>query len=161
MSKAFLKLTIGDLTVTHNQFFNEVAPRIDAEGQEDEVIYTPPGSTVIQGTDYDNWSIWNVDAYCTKDDFDTLCLIRVEQRYRRQHGLNEPFITVVDTTQKMQERAPRTRALAPGAIEGNRSPYIVYYAQYKAVMLSRPEFRLVGDECAVRYRLQEIEKTSP
>ncbi len=162
MSNAYLQIDLGGAfpPVRLERFLNNSLPRIDADGQSDSVLITASGSKVIQGTDYDNISLWNVDAYCEKEDFDNLCIIQIESKWRRQNG-QDPNILVTDTTQYHRERTARTRALAPGTIQTTRGSYVLYYAQYWAIMTSRPIAAQTGNGFSVRFTLQETERTTP
>lgn len=160
MSNAYLELSINGLSVRFERFFDDQLPRVDAEGEEESVIRTASGSTVIQGTSYDNFSLWNINGYCSEDDFDTLCLMRIESKYRRQNGL-DPSILVIDRTQKHRERGIRTRALAPGTTEVSRSPYVLYFAQYKAIMPGLPQARLTGKGFTANLTLIETDRVAP
>lgn len=159
MSSKYLEISIGSLSVKFEQFFNSTLPRIEASGHEDEVRIMASGSRSITGVNYVIPCLWNVDAYCSDDDFDTLCLMRLESVERRRQK-QDPSLTVIDTTQRFRERAPRTRALAPGAVEVSRSPYVLYYAQFNAIMPRLPEGKLTGKGFAVNLTLIEAEPTN-
>lgn len=157
MSNKFMSLQIGDLSLRFNRFFDEMLPRVDAEGQDEGAQITASGSVVVQGVDFDNISLWNVAVYCSENDFDTLCLMRVESKYRRQNNL-DPGILVIDKTQKHRERGPRTRALAPNTGETIRGPYVLYYPQYRVIMPRQPEGKLTGRGFTANFTLIEIER---
>jgi hypothetical protein len=157
---AYLELTINGLTVRLERFLNETQPRIDATGNESNLTYTASGAAVVGGSSFESLSIWNVEAPISATDAQTLKLIYTECDYQRRMQGNFNIL-VTDTTQLHEERSPRTRALAPNTSVISRSPYVLYYARYYAVMLKKPEFRIMGKGYAVQFTLQETDKVAP
>lgn len=156
MSDAYLKLTIGDYTCRLERFVNSVLPRM-LVGVGDPITYSAAGSVIVQGEAHDQFNIWNIDADITVEQYQALLIIYAESDYQRRHN-GDPSITVVDTTASVADRGGRTRALAPGTSEITDGSYTLYYAQFKAVMQSFPEFRQFGKGYIAKFVLQETER---
>lgn len=156
MKTKYLKLSIGSLTVTLTDFANNQIPRIDADGQDDEISITAAGSTTLYGLSRPRKALWDVNAYCTEAEYDTICLIRAESDYVRRSGSGS-YILVEDTIKKFRERGSRTRAIVAGTSEIVQSPYTLYYAQYRAHIPAEPEGVFLGAKYQVSFTLIELD----
>lgn len=155
----YLEISINSLTVRFNQFLNDALPRIDSDTSGDRIAYTASGSVVFQGPQFEGFSLWTVESVVSEADHNTLQLIYTESDYQRRIGGN-PNILVTDTIQQVTERSPRSRALASGTTATTQSPYVLYYAQFNAIMPARPVSRKFGLGYAVSFTLQESSKVA-
>jgi len=156
---SYLQLSIGGLSVTLTRFLNRTLPRIDAEGQETSAIYSPSGAASVQGVVYAQKSLWNIEAECSIEAYETLKLIRKESDYQRSSN-GDPNILILDTTERYEERGSRTRAIVPSTSEITRSPYVLYYAQFNAIMQNKPEAEETPIGFNVRFVMLETDPTS-
>lgn len=157
---AYLKLELNSIVVTIDQFLGDTLPRIDAETRS-SLVYTASGGVVLQGRQTEVYALWNVEAYLPRTEFQSLRLLFAESEYERLNG-GDPNISVTDTTMIHEERGARTRATAPGTVAPvTVGAYTLYYPLYNAIIPQKPEARLMGLGYAVRFTLQETDRTTP
>lgn len=157
MSNSFLRLAIGSTAVRIERFLNESCPRVDAADAAN-VAYTASGVSVISGTLREPHSLWNVEAYVSKEQAEMLKLIWLESDFRRR-GQENPNVLVWDTTLIYESKNLPTRAAVPNTLVRSVASYWLFFAQFNAVFLKRPEFRLMGLGYAVQFSLQETDPT--
>lgn len=154
MSKT-LDLSISGFTVQYKRFAKEDLPRTDPT--TNNLNYTASGVAVGSGTFFEPPSLWDVQAYCTPDEYELTKAIWAEHCLLRR-TMQVCDILVIDKTQLYSERAPRTRAIAPGTEAKNlvgSVTQVQYYAVFQAWMPQEPRYKPVGREWLVTFTLQE------
>lgn len=155
---AYIKLTLAGFSVTFSKFFGDSIPRISPN--ENSIEYSASGNPVISGFAYEVPQLWNLDAYCSAEDYQKLLAIHAESDRLRRAG-SDFRITLEDTTLPIVEKSPRTRAIVSGesetAIVGSVN-YTSYSAKFYCWIVKRPDFRQLGKGWGVSFTAQEAGK---
>ena len=162
MSTGYLKLTLGELTVTLDGFQGEDFPRAKVEPMRPET--SALGSFISYGRFYEDRHLWNCVAVISPEKARIL-----DALYWEHHRLRRTFapahFLLIDTTQPFQERSPRTRAIAPAPFNQPTTvatSFISYYAQFYAWFDAQPQFTLLGSRHqSVRLSLIEYSDKVP
>lgn len=138
----YISLTLGSITVTFDTFNTDGAfPRIGAEFPSPE--FTASNTLVSPGNPYGSLEVWEFEGILTKAN--ALLLRNLYREHRllidnRQDGK----ILLIDTILEVEERSPRTRAIAPAPFntETTSGGYVSYYGQFYAAFRTPPEFKV-------------------
>lgn len=161
MTSKTIDLSISGISVSLRLFNSEDYPRVAADDGA-SVAYSANGATIGRGRLYEPKHLWDLTTYCTQAEEEMLRLIWAEHDHLRR-SLQPCNILVVDRTQVVEERLPRTRAIAPGStaiyypITGTAT-HILYCAQFYAWMTAKPKFSRVGLHRQAIFTLTETDK---
>ena len=161
-----LTLSIGDLSLTLTKFSDRQLPRTHVEPHSG-VEYSIWGTTIGDGPVFQPKYTWSVNAivgHCQEQQAERMLgAIYAEFDYRRRTMPHENAqIRLIDTNQEIQEKAPQTRALAPGAsitnLPGN---YLSYFAQFDVWFVQPPTYSEEGRIRIANFSLQETGRVLP
>ena len=161
-----LSLSIGDLSLTLNKFSDRQLPRTIIEPHSG-VEYSIWGTTIGDGPVFQPKYVWSVTAsvgHCQEQNAERMLgAIYAEFDLRRRTMPHENAqIRLIDTNQEIQEKAPRTRAIAPGtAITTLPGEYISYFAQFDVWFVQPPSYSVEGRIRTVNFSLQETGRVLP
>jgi hypothetical protein len=155
---SYLSLSLSGLTVTFSEFLDSKIPRVKAEAAR--VERSAAGNLLSYGASFEDPHLWVFNASVTLAEAELVEALYWEHCNLRRNF--QPFeILVIDTTWRLQERAPRSRATAPSPFDqvaAIGSLHIKYYAQFWAVFSQKPEFTEQGASMAVTVALQEADR---
>lgn len=150
-----LDISISGFGVQLKRFAREDLPRIDPT--TNNLNYTASGVAVGGGTFYEPPALWDVQTFCTDDEYELIKAIWAEHCYLRR-TMQACDILVIDKIQLYSERAPRTRAIAPDTEAKTRVGTVTqvqYYAMFYAWMPQEPKYQPKGRDWLVTFTLQE------
>jgi hypothetical protein len=155
---SYLSLSLSGLTVSFSEFLDSKIARVKAEAAR--VERSAAGNLISYGASFEDPHLWVFNASVTLEEAELVEAIYWEHCDRRRNF--QPFqILVVDTTWRLQERAPRSRATAPSPFDSVLtvgSLHIKYYAQFWAVFSQKPEFTQQGVSMSVTVALEEADR---
>jgi hypothetical protein len=149
-----LTLSISGLQLSIKKFTDNKLPRVIVEpypNLEYSVYGTPVGDGPLFSCKY----IWSISTILTIDECRVLGAIYQEFDTQRRN-LESASITLIDTNQSVEEKSPRTRAIAPdtSAISLPNS-YVSYYGQFYVWFTKPPDFQDSGRYRTVQFTLVE------
>jgi len=154
-----LKLIFGDLDLTIYHVLEARFPRTRADPVA-SLEYSVAGTPIIDGPSFEPKYIWQISCLLEDEEAAILRLIYNESDKKRRtapYGGNE--ILIFDYFDPVEEKVPRTRAIAPDAVETLvKSGYISYFAQFKGFLLKEPEFTKTGIYKSANFTLVESSK---
>ena len=142
-----LTLTLSELTVTLTKFIGDDTFRMPLQ-QPSSIEFSVNGTPSVSGIAIVPKNLWSVQAIVDSSQKDILDAIIYEFQYLRRNLLDYNVL-VTDTTSRLVERTPRSRALAPSTTErliGNT--HTAYFPIFKAVFTEIPKFTLPRDRCS-------------
>jgi hypothetical protein len=147
-----LKLALGDYAIVLDRFSDLSFPREIIEPVR--INYSLAGTPLLEGKGYEAKHIWSVTAILGSTD-----LLTLNKIYQNSVRSRLP-ITLHDYTMLLSEFAPRTRALAAGAVlnpDGDAA-MVSYYGQFKVFMVAEPRARMEGKYREVVITMTELDK---
>lgn len=151
-----LTLSISGLSLEINRFTEGRFPRTIVDHYA-KVEYSFYGSNIGDGSLFVPKFIWAVGAVLTKDEARLLSTIYSEFDTLRRLDLSANIL-LIDTIQEVQERAPRTRAIAPGTSEVFvGSNHTSYFAQYNVWITSPPDYEVFGLDRRCNFTMMETD----
>lgn len=155
---AYIKLSIAGFSITFSKFLADSIPRV--EPNENNLEYSAYSTPALMGSFSEPANLWNVDAYCSREDYQKLLCLYHESDYRRRNKLDYRIV-LEDTTLPFTERSPRTRAIVAGTSEETVSgtvDYTSYSARYYGWIVKRPDFKVMGKGWGASFTVQEAGK---
>jgi hypothetical protein len=148
-----LVLTLNEISVEFVRFLGTNYPRTPTRGSK--VEYSIARTPSLDGPVYPITHIWACNAIYTREQRDLIEELYDEFHYRRSNQM-DCDILIWDTTATFKERAPRTRAIVPDAVEQPGSTgRIKYFAQFKAAFEGELKFDRAGQHDFVNFTLTE------
>lgn len=155
MPTTIITLSLADLSVSFRgkTFTNDAFPR--AKVTSEASTRSTYGSFVGYGKAYLDPFIWAFTALITEADRDVLESIHTEFSLLRR-TFQTCDLLIADTTSRVTERSPRTRAIVPGTSEVVISASkTAYFAQYYAWFAKPPEYVSKGRYISATIALEE------
>lgn len=136
-----LKLSFAGIEVTLSKFIADDQPRTII--QSPALEYSAHGTPALQGTAYPAKYLWTINVAITNSDRDLLEALVYEFEEARRN-LTSSDILIYDTTSRIRERSPRSRAIVAGTTERliNGGTHSAYFAQFNAVIIQMPKYTL-------------------
>lgn len=151
-----ITLSIAGISINLPRFLGTDYPR--AAVQFSNMEFSSNGTPAINGAFFEAKMTWAINALCDRATQKLIAAITYESDYQRRHGANYDIL-LYDYTAPVVERAPRTRALAPGAVEvGIGSAHIEYFAVFKAAVTQPLKLTESGKYVSVSLSLTETIK---
>jgi hypothetical protein len=157
---AYLSLTLNSLSVAITTFVGESYPRLLYAAPK--LDYTQHRNLVANGFPFVPPETWVVSCFLTVDEADTLDAI-YREHLRLKEVSAQPRLTVIDTTWRYKELAPRTKAVAPPPYDviktlGTGNTHVSYFARFYAYFLAEPKFTEAGDHVTCSFSLSETDE---
>ncbi len=159
---SLITLSLAGLSVTFKgkTFIGDAYPR--AKATSEPPTRSTYGTFVGYGKAYSDPFIWAFTALVSEAERDILDSIHTEFSLLRR-TFQPCDLLIVDTTSRITERSPRSRAISSGTSEVAIAPgKIAYFAQYYAWFAKPPEYTAKGRYIAATLALEEkSEKVLP
>lgn len=152
-----LTLSLAGISITFDKFLSTDYPRITVQPLA-AVEFSVLGTPAVSGSYHEPKFIWSVNAICSLEQRYALEALAYEFNTRRR-TLQDSDILIYDTTARVVEAIPRTRAIAPSTTEvAISSGHICYYPVFKAALTETIKFSELGHVDSVQFTLVETVK---
>lgn len=143
------------MELTISKFLTPRFPRSPVEPLA-KLEYSNNGASIEDGPIFATRYLWTINAVLDVEETELLQAIYSESDYRRRKILPNTTITLTDNLQRLVERPPRTKPLAPNATEiAVGSNQIKYFAVFQTKIIQPIEIEELGENNSVSFTLQE------